>query len=86
VVDGEVVKAGLQKEKEKVMITPTTLAGISIEEEIAKIGMVMRYAVREASAIMEQEIRGDGIGEASKAGILQRIATIIFIQGVRQGL
>ena len=84
VVDEEAVKKGLEEGKERV--TPTTLAGVGIEDEIHKIGMVMRYAVREAAAIVEQEINNGGISEVSKAGILQRIATAIFIQGERQGL
>ena len=94
VVDEAAVKKGLEEGKER--ISHSTLAGVGVppegngatglEEEIHRIGMVMRYSVREASAIVEQEISNNGIGETSKAGLLQRIATAIFIQGERQGL
>lgn len=90
VVDEAAVKAGKKKATHHTLaddkVQPEGDGATGIEEEIHKIGTVMRYAVREATAIVEQEINNGGISVVSKAGILQRIATTIFIQGERQGL
>ena len=93
VVDEAAVKAGCKEGKEG--ITHRTMAGVAqpegvaaagIEEEIHKIGTVMWFAVREANTIVEGGINNGGIGEASKAGLLQRIATTMFIESMRRGL
>lgn len=93
VVDEEGVKVDKKKASHRTLAEekaqPEEGNGVTtteIEEEVHKIGVVMRYAVREATAIVEQEINNGGIGEASKAGILQRIATTMFIEGMRRGL
>lgn len=94
VVDEVVVKAGLQAGEKRAPhhtladegTQPEGNGATGIEDEIHKIAVVMRYAVREATAIVEQEINKGGIGEASKAGILQRIATTMFIEAERRGL
>ena len=56
------------------------------EAEVAKMAVVMRFCVREANAIVEQEINGGGLSEATRATATQKIAGTLFIEGMRRGL
>lgn len=57
-----------------------------VEAEVANMAMVMRYCVREAYPIVEQEIDCGGLSETSRAQMQQKLATTLFIAAMRRGL
>jgi hypothetical protein len=55
-------------------------------DTVSEIAMVMRLAVRESNIIVEQEIDGGGLPEATKANLVERLAVTIFIEARKRGL
>ena len=56
------------------------------EDTVSEIAMVMRLAVRESNTIVEQEIDGGGLSEATKANLVERLAVTIFIEARKREL
>ena len=88
---GEDIKNGVQKQMkgpgdvsydEEGFVQDQTHA----EAEVSKMAVVMRFCVREANAIVEQEINGGGLSEATRATATQKIAGTMFIEAMRRGL
>jgi hypothetical protein len=76
----EDLKNGLQKQ-----IFPAEDETETPKDEIATMAAVMQRCIQEANRIVEEEIDGGGLSEASKAGIMQRLATTLFIEAMRRG-
>jgi hypothetical protein len=85
--DESEVAAIIEKFKESQKATRTGQPVKSdVEVEVANMAMVMRYCVREAYPIVEEEIDCGGLSEITKAQIQQKLATTLFIAAMRRGL
>ena len=85
--DESEVAAIIEKFKESQKATGTAqLLKSDVEAEVANMGMVMRYCVREAYPIVEQEIDCGGLSETSRAQMQQKLAITLFIESMRRGL
>ena len=62
------------------------LDAVHAEAEMSRIARTMRLAVRESHAIVEQEVNGGGLGEATRAQLTEKLAVTMFIEAMRRGL
>jgi len=53
--------------------------------EIRHMAVVLRFCVRDASGIVEEEV-GTGVSESVRANLMQKFATTLFIEASRRGL
>ena len=81
--DENEVAAIIEGFKERRKPTPVKT---DVEAEVKNMAMVMRYCVREAYPIVEQEIDCGGLSETSRAQMQQKLATTLFIAAMRRGL
>jgi len=56
------------------------------EAEVARMAVVMRFCTVEAAKIANEVCNGGGITEGTKASMVQKLATTMFIESMKRGL
>ena len=82
------IKTGLQEQISEQVPKDAELAFEEepVNAEVARMGFVMQLCTSEAKKIADALCSNGGITEGTKAGMIQKLATTMFIEAMKRGL
>ena len=72
--------------EERVKAEERDIEEAHVEAEVARMAVVMRFCTTEAAKIANEVCNGGGITEGTKASMVQKLATTMFIESMKRGL